>query len=669
MLERALLLAGGIRPRLVERPLWRWRHRRGWTPPDDQAFTAAFGFGGDFLPAFAERHARRFGLHLGARDEYRRALDQAGVPPEPAEAAAERTLRGEMELLGSGPVSLGRPIEWHCDFKSGHRWPADLSWRIDYTALDQPTDVKVPWELSRFHWATWLGQAYWTSGDERYAEGFRAMTESWLDANPVAFGINWAIPMELAIRGANWALAFGFFQGSSSIPSAFWLRYLKVLYAHGELIRHNLEYERLLGNHYLSNGFGLLALGLAFRETRTGRRWLRRGHAILEREMRRQVHPDGVSYEKSISYHRLVLELFYTAAVLARRDGVAFSEGFHHRLRRMFQFTAAYSRPDGSTPLVSDADDGRVLRLAPEDPPTDHRHALQIGAWFSGEPAWKAAAGPVRPDLVWLGGPAGVRAYLDLPPVPAASGSVRFPDGGFAVLRSADTHMFLDAGEIGFWGQSIHGHNDTLSFELHAPGGTFIVDSGTYLYTSDPKAYRAFASTRAHNTVMVDGEEIAEFAGLWRVVEDGTDPKVLEWVTGAAEERWVAEHYGYLRLRRPVTHRREVRFVRADRAWIVTDELLGEGVHRVELNLHLAPTAVVSRRGEGEIIVGLGGGALRLSSPDRIDLVEGWVAPRYGVRHHAPVARVSRTGELPIRLVTSMVWQPASLSDGGGVGR
>jgi uncharacterized heparinase superfamily protein len=658
-LPRVRVYLGAIRPRLLERPLWRYRHRHGLSELTPAELRRRLPGGDDraILARFAEGYAGRF-PHMPARREAFRA--ELAEHPEHAAAvlaAAERTDGLVFDVLGSGPVSLGPSVNWHRDFKSGREWPLDLAWRMDYTNLDAPSDVKVPWELSRFHCAAWLGQAYWITGHERWAERFRALVESWWEANPPGRGVNWAVPMELAIRAANWILAFGWFHGAASMDEAFWLRLLGSLWRHGEVIRGNLEYQRRLGNHYITNGMGLVLLGACFGDTRTGRGWLRDGQRILEREIRRQVHPDGVDYEKSVSYHRLVLECFYLGFIRGEAAGLRFSPGFRARLARMFNFTAAYTRPDGSTPLVSDADDGRVLRLAPADAITDHRHALAVGAALFGASELTVAAPRWHAEPLWLLGPGAQAGRAPVPAAPPRPRSCAFPDAGYYVMRGPDTHTFLDAGEIGFAGDSGHGHNDTLSFELHAPGGTFIVDSGTYLYTSDPPAHRAFASTRAHNTLVVDGREVADFAGLWHLAADTTAPRVQEWITGEDEDRWVAEHHGYGRLAAPVVHRRSVRFERAARRWTLRDSLIGRGHHTAELFLHLHPDATVRRVTEREVEVRLGSGALRIGCSDAIAIESGWVAPSYGVKRRAAVLRVVHEEQTPFEITTTIQWR------------
>ena len=54
-------------------------------------------------------------------------------------------------------------------------------------------------------------------------------------------------------------------------------------------------------------------------------RWLRSAHADLEREIAVQILEDGVDFEASAAYHRLVSELFLLAAIHAAHRGLPIS--------------------------------------------------------------------------------------------------------------------------------------------------------------------------------------------------------------------------------------------------------------------------------------------------------------------------------------------------------
>ncbi|MGB2869705.1 MAG: alginate lyase family protein, partial [Bacteroidota bacterium] len=469
---------------------------------------------------------------------------------------AREVLENKFETLGSGLVRLGEKISWNTDFKTGKEWPLKLLKKEEILDLDHPSDIKVPWELSRFHQVWWLGKAYWLNHDERYAEKFKALVEDWIDKNPLGQGVNWVNAMEVAIRASNWIAGYYFFCESKSIPPGFWIKFLKSLYLHGTFIEYHQEYSWRNGNHLLSDIVGLVFLGIFFRQATFGRKWLDSGVTSLHREMEEQVCPDGVDYEKSTSYHRLVLELFYSATILCQRNSIQFTQEYLKRLEQMFEFVAAYSRPDGSVPLFGDSDDGRLFRFIASGNVNDHRHALSVGAILFERPDFKSAAGRFHQDSLWLFGGEGFEVHQRLRSDASSPSSKSFPDGGFYCMQGKDMHVLVDAGDLGQKGMGGHGHNDVLSFELWAHGESLIVDSGTYAYTFDPIARQQFRGTRAHNTIVVDGIEIAEFDGLWRVHEDRTKPRVTEWSSSDEEDVLEAEHHAYETLSSPVVHRR-----------------------------------------------------------------------------------------------------------------
>ena len=72
--------------------------------------------------------------------------------PERVLAAAARAEARELDLLGTGMLPLGRPADWHTDIRSGTTWPPAWWRTLDYAQLGRPSDVKVPWEISRLQW-------------------------------------------------------------------------------------------------------------------------------------------------------------------------------------------------------------------------------------------------------------------------------------------------------------------------------------------------------------------------------------------------------------------------------------------------------------------------------------------------------------------------------------
>ncbi len=642
---------------IIRRRMWKYYNHHFWREISDKSFFRKFEFfqsDASFINDFKAAAKYNFFFSIQNRKDFFLQTLTSLQPHEKIIAQAEDVVKNKFETLGSGKVHLGEKIDWQRDFKTGKIWEKKFYSEIDYADLGNPTDVKVPWELSRFHQLAWLGKAYWLTNYQPYAEKFRELIEDWIEENPVGYGVNWTTPMEIAIRACNWIMGFYFFNDSKRIPDEFWVKFLKSLYWHGLFIRNNLEHGRRNGNHYISDAVGLVFLGMLFKNTNFSRKWLSIGVGILETEMMCQVYSDGVDYEKSTSYHRLVLELFYSAYLLCERNGVMFSSGFEQRLEKMFDFVLYYTKPDGTCPLIGDADDGRLFKFSAEENINDHRHVLSIGAVVFNRADLKKYSGAFSQDALWLLQAEGYEKFRLMPDDTSPLLSRAFPQGGFYIMRHHDAYCFIDGGDIGMNGWGGHGHNDTLSFELAVDGDTFITDSGTYAYTFDTEARQEFRRPQSHNTIVVDGKEIAELKSLWRIVKDHTNPKVLTWSLTNEEDIFEAEHYGYTRFAHPVTHRRKIIFNKTDRTWIIEDRLFGIGAHQCDFYLHLAPHITVEEF-EKNSLLGKGNHEqviLKFDSP--FEILEGWVSKSYGVRERARVVKISKQGNLPLQFVTHL---------------
>jgi hypothetical protein len=567
--------------------------------------------------------------------------------------SANRVLRHEFDLLGSGPLELGDRLPWHTDFKTGREWPLQFAPDISYAELDRPTDVKVPWELSRCQHFTVLGQAYWLTGDERYADEFVAETTDWIDRNPWVYGVNWVCAMDVALRAVSWIWGFYYMGGSNACASpAFRAAFIRSLYMHGEFIVAFLEKADLNGNHYLCDGVGLVFLGTFFRSSRKGERWLALGKEIVESEIFNQTTADGVDFEKATAYHRLVLEAFLTCGILLEKVGESPAKAWHERLGRMLEFVEAYTKPDGLAPLFGDADDGRVQKLGPQ-PLNDHRYLLSTGAVLFGRDTLKRSAGRFHEESFWLLGPDAAARFDALPAPPAVAPSKSFPEGGVYVLRCPRAHVVVDCGEVGMNGRGGHGHNDILGFELWLDGSTIVSDCGAYLYTASREWRNRFRSTAFHSVVQIDDEEVNRFVSadnLWQLRDDAR-PMNVAWRPGAEVDYFRGSHSGYQRLTPPVAICREIALLKEEPSVLVRDSIEGRGERHMTWRLHLAPNVAAERLGEDvRLQAGNRDVWLQFGSPANglaIVIESGWVSPSYGVRRESEVVVVRGRTSLP----------------------
>ena len=583
-----------------------------------------------------------------------------------AVSAADRICAHVFDLLGSGPVCLGEEIDWHRDFKSGYRWTptqfyADVPW-----GHIPGVDIKVPWELSRCHQLPVLAQAYRYTGREQYAREAVAQIRHWRATNPPQLGVNWACPMDVAIRAVNWLWTAALLADAGAVPDEFFVDLYAALVEHARHVAGNLEVwgGDLRSNHYLADVVGLLYLGLCLPEFGEAADWRALALDAVVREMGNQVLADGVDFESSVPYHRLVTEMFLSAASLCRHHAVPLPPTFWRRLSQMLDFAMAYTKPNGLAPQVGDADDGRlhVLSRYGAADPRDHRHLLAVGAMLLGRDDWWAAAGPAWHEALWLGGWRGPR-WQRRSHLPAASrGSAAFPEAGLYIMRGGEDYVLLNCSPVGTRGTGSHKHNDTLSLEVHLGGEDVLVDPGSYVYSPDPEARNLFRGTAAHSTVTVDGTEQNRFhpGSVFGLGQDAR-PRVLLTEAGATEDTVVAEHDGYRRLPDPVLHRRAVRFLRGAGRVEVHDLLVGlEGsgaAHDLVWTFPFAPGCVVEPGPGGWSVQGRQRRA-RLSAPVSdpggdpvpvdVTLDEGCVSPGYGVREPAPVLRWRWRGSLPL---------------------
>ncbi|MEC0369195.1 heparinase II/III family protein [Paenibacillus chibensis] len=473
---------------------------------------------------------------------------------------ADRICNHIFDLLGSGDIELGPSLPWHEDFKTGFRWENKFYKWIKIVDLDNAADVKVPWELSRFQHFFTLGKAYWLTNDEKYAYEFRSEIEDWIMRNPVEMSINWTCAMDVAIRAVNWISVIPFFMHSPSIPKFFWENLHASLYLHGVFVRANLENTgEHTGNHYTANLAGLVALGLYFEGFRILQgqssgsdpaEWLAFGKEQLEKEMFVQSNEDGSNYEASTSYHRLVAEMFMVTTMWCSRNGLHFSDGFIKRLEKMHEFMLRIMKPDGSTPMIGDADDGRYLIVSHYGNwvRNDFRHLLAIAGEFFDRDDFRSAGLCCWEDALWMTGgfkPVSVQMHDDRT-------SVAFPDGGYYVLRSPEAYCLIRCGELSFHGHGAHSHNDQLSFELNVKGLDFIVDPGTCVYSGDYHLRNLFRSTAMHNTLRIGGREQNDFDEKELFLMREQTFAVCE---GFTDHEFTGKHQGYLG-KLGITHKR-----------------------------------------------------------------------------------------------------------------
>ena len=489
-------------------------------------------------------------------------------------------------LLGFGEKDFGVQINWHRDPLSGRIWP--LTYHADIPLWhNDGSDIRVLWELNRLGHLITLGRAYALTKEEEFAAEFFAQLESWHEQNPVGRGANWSCAMEVALRAMNLLAAFSLFRSSPQLTEERLRTLLTIFDHHGAHICRNLEFSHVAtSNHYLSDITGLFWLGSMLPELTAAEEW--RPWALKEmlRELDKQILPDGADYEGSTGYHCFVLELFLYSFLLCRINEIAIEDRYWRKLQTMLEYLRAILRPDGFVPLIGDSDAARVLPIASRSA-NDRAYLLALGAVAFNDSQLKLPGLELPSELSWLLGEEGLQNYQQLEYSNAKPSSQAFPDTGAYLLRHEDLYLLFNSDGPGKGRPASHRHNDALSIEISAGGRAFIVDPGSYVYTADLHERHLFRSTSYHSTVQIDDEEQQTMNEEEPFASGGeASARVLAWESTGERDRMAAEHSGYERLPEPVIHRRVITFNKRDRWWLIEDELVGKGQHKVAARFH-----------------------------------------------------------------------------------
>lgn len=575
---------------------------------------------------------------------------------------AERICAGKIRVLNN-EIDVSAGIDWGRDYFSGFVWPKGNYFR-KYVQVDitNDADVKIPREISRFHFALILALAYRYSKDEKYYLHFRKLIQSWIKENPFMHSINWGCTQDVAIRAVNWIWAASLFQERLKKDLSLYKAISASLYEHGVYVYLHPEKQAFNNhNHYLGDLVGQVYLGIVFKHDKFAKDWLNWGVKELFREMRYQILPSGPSYERSTNYHRFVTDMCLSALIQIQKAGFEIPLDIWHRLNKMLEFIMYYSKPDGKAPVIGDQDDARLHPFSLETN-LEHRSLLCLGAILFNRADFKAAAPGFNVDAMMLLGDDANTRYDEIADQSLTLCSKAFPDAGFYIIRQQNDYMFINnsgKSKNPELGGGTHTHSDLLSFELYIEDKSFIVDPGSYIYSADPDSRMLFRSTPMHNTVVVDGQSqnILKREVLWDF-ERNAIPKTVLWFDDEQKSIFEGEHSGYQRLKNPITHQRRIDYDKNNRDWLILDKLEGSGVHLIEVYFHFDAGLPLSYK-EGILKTTCEDGTnIELSFCSSAELegiiLDGWVSNAYSRKKRAKVFRLSCEAKCPLQIQTKI---------------
>ena len=550
---------------------------------------------------------------------------------ETPEQAAARILRGEL-ISCSTPHTFTGEVDWFSNptFNQYKEWT---------------------WQLSRHpEWGI-LAERYRATGDERYAEAFVRFFCSWVRQAVVPENADGGATLcwrtiEAGIRmGGVWQWALHSFYQSPHFTDDVLVDWYKSVWEHGWRLRN---FHRT-GNWLIMEMNGLAQIGILYPMFTESEAWKQYAFDRMVEELDAQIYPDGWQVELSTGYHQVDINNYQWLIDVCKAYDVPIPPKFRGVMERMHDVNVQMMMPDGRLPDLNDGQWHKVSGLMP-DAVLDY---------------------PQRSDFRW----ALTEGKEGQPP---AYTSVLLPYAGYAVMRSGWEREALwavfDGGHFGYG----HQHEDKLHLLMHAYGRLLLGEGGNYAY--DESAMRRYVlSTRAHNTVRVDGEDQNRRLSYNREEFDVTVPSTLQWRSETAydvAEAVYDEGYGP-NADRSVTHHRKVIFLKQFEpgpCFVVIDRLIpsDKKSHMYQWLWHLdTETATINDSPDGWALIARsqdeGQANVSLIPANRADLrariVKGAEEPEFqgwkAIKNHqqgefapTPTVIYETRAEGPLRLVT-----------------
>lgn len=395
--------------------------------------------------------------------------------------------------------------------------------------------------LHYFEYAIALAVKYQQTKNLDYYKKYRELYIDWYQNNNSIKSDGWH-PYTISLRIINIFIANELFTLELQNDSKFFELLNFSLYQQFLFLEKNQELH-LLGNHYFENIKTLYISSVYFNDQRRQKRYEKKILRVLEH----QILDDGMHYELSFMYHQILIE------GLLRVYSCSPDNEFKRKIKQyIFMMLNAANYMElgiNRLPLFNDAGMGVAKELS----------LLNLYA-------------NTLLHYEYVGIDKGLKI----------AGYYRFDKDNFVLL--------IDCGRVGADEQPGHAHCDALSYELFFAGHPFIVNSGTYHYQTKLRAY--FRSTKAHNTIVINGHEQSDCWAEHRVanrIKNIIAEKNINAFRGSFVNIYGEKHERTFKL-----YENEIE---------IEDEIFAKNIDSIEGYLHIHPSYKCISKSKNEIDV------------------------------------------------------------------
>ena len=621
--------------------LWRWHRLRAMGPGEvmlhlqkkvrqkrDKDFVLRNGHTGHFTFRPAEYP------RLPGREEAPEVLK------EELRVRRSEILAGRWKAFGRLELQMDDPPRWSRDYLAGVEVEArESAFKLNHRQLPGGADIKLVWELGRWHELVRLAQCAWILSDQEAGGKCLDWLEDWVEQNPPYRGWHWTSALEVGMRLVAFVWMDALLSGEPAWGERLERLRAKILPAHVRYAWRYRSFGSSANNHLIGELAGMILALARFPGLEEWAAPLEKMQALWEREVLLQFAPDGGNREQAQNYHLYSWEFcWHTRAALLSR-GCKISEAVEERLLRAAEFFCAV-QAGGDAWDYGDSDNAFVLPVF-----------LRAESGFAEWRAWMA--GLASPAIeYWCG---------EMPRVARAGVGggekwTHFQESGYAVVERGEWFLRFDVSPLGYLATAAHGHLDALHLSVWHGGKALVVDPGTGAYYSDAALRNYLAGWDAHN---------------------GPHPPRLDYPRRAGPFLWACSHD------QPVVHspapgsmsatlkipngemQREVQFLAGENGWKLEDTFRpANGGGQFLVHWQFPPGAELERAGDGEFRLVCGAAQLGIRLDERWSRAEtrvagsefaGTCSPAFRQIEKGPFLRLHWDGNEPAVLSTTFL--------------
>lgn len=363
----------------------------------------------------------------------------------------------------------------------------------------------------------------------------QSLVQEWINCSNRYNNVMWA-PYTISLRLLNWISFYSYlieYKHIDSVPQTVLVSIRKQV----RYLKMNLEHD-VRGNHLFENLKTIILSEYFLDNIGLVNKYIKK----INRALKKQVLMDGCHFEKSISYHIIVLN-----GILDILSIIDFNLDSVYTLKKyasiMLEFYNRIRYTDVDYPLFNDSNYTMTDKIT--------------GNVFK-----------TKSNLMLN------ESHLIVNRLKSAS--------NYFVYHNQRLRLTMDLGNLGSNYLLAHSHNDIFNFELLVDNQKVITDTGVFEYENSNLRHYS-RSTLAHNTLQVNGFEQSD---IWSSFRNGYRP--TRFITNIEEKKNYKLFKGKYKYKNKYTHERSF-YITTNNTIVILDNVTSKKKYSLNSHLHFAP--------------------------------------------------------------------------------